>query len=194
LTSSLLACRYRIESKFRFDPSKGVNPAAIASIDQKYAQQRIPIEKLLGAGPQELRQIDAAINQQRTIITQELIRRTKMLGQAKADAEVANNNQWAVVIIVVLVLGFIVRFGLDRIVQPKNKPTTKQLIESPETDSHADVSRETINKPDSTNSEKPPPQSDKLTPQSPNKQAKTAVNETLLRRGRDHVLAMLGQA
>src|SRR5262249_6548366 len=51
LTSALVACRRRVEAQFRFDPNKGVNPIAVAAIDQQYALQRTPIEKVLLFGP-----------------------------------------------------------------------------------------------------------------------------------------------
>ena len=196
LTSALLTCRHRIESQFRFDPNKGVNPAAIAAIDHKYALQRVPIEKLLLVGPQELEQIRTGCTNQRAAFRQEAIRMTKMLSEAKVDAAVVNKDPWAIIVVLVLVLGFVFRLGLERIKPPQNTEMTEQIIEVPEIESHTEAP---IEKNDTTNRaglQKPPAQghespktvtSNVASPQ----QAKPVGN---LRRGRDSVLAMLGQA
>src|SRR5262249_21789475 len=198
LTSALVACRYRIESQFRFDPNKGVNPAVIATIDHKYALQRIPIEKLLQAGPHELNQIHVAVNQQRTAFQQEAIRLTKMVTQAKADAAVPNNNRLGAIVVIVLLLGFVFRAGLDVMQRPESIDATKQVAEPPQIELHAEIASET-HKIENAGSRKAPPESDKSTQNvgsnvASGQQAKPAANDKLLRRGRDPVLAMLGQA
>jgi hypothetical protein len=177
-----------------------VNPAAIAAIDQKYALQRAPLENILQTGPKELSQIYTAANQQRITFKQETTRLTEMLVQAKADAGVPNNNQLAIIIGVLLVLGIIIRLGVDRIERPENTHTSIQLIEpAPEIESHSEVSTEDIHRPDSTVSNNPAPQSVELTQNvasnaASREQAKPIADDELVRRGRYPVLTMLSQA
>lgn len=131
LTSALVALRMRIEAQFRFDPTKGVNPAAVAAIDQKYALQRVPLEKLLLGGVQELAPIHRAAKQQRTRLKDGATELTKALAQAKANAAVTENDQWRVIVSVLLVFGFVFRFALGGMQEPEPVHTTKQVVESP---------------------------------------------------------------
>jgi len=85
-TGEMLKWKAGIEAKFRFDPSKGVDPADIAALDHRYAKKRKDLEEALLHGPTELQQLRTQILRQREIITSELGRAATELAQAKADA------------------------------------------------------------------------------------------------------------
>ena len=59
LTQKLLGWRQSIESKFVFDPTKGVDPADIADLDRTIAARKIQIERVLQAGSAELEEDQA---------------------------------------------------------------------------------------------------------------------------------------
>ena len=88
-TRELLAWRTKLEQGFRFDPSKGVDPADTAALDQRYAAKRQDLERFLRTGPEELRRLSAAATQRRSALLPELRRLSDELAQAKSDAAVA---------------------------------------------------------------------------------------------------------
>ncbi len=88
-TSELLAWRAKLEKGFRFDPSKGVDPADTAALDQRYAAKRQDLERFLRTGVEELRRLSVAVNQRRSALLPELRRLSEELAQARADAAVA---------------------------------------------------------------------------------------------------------
>ncbi len=87
-TAALLTWRQELEHRFRFDPRRGVDPAAAASLRRRYAQERSRIERELLAGPDELAKIKGAILQQRAQIEAALIHQTLREAQAEADLRV----------------------------------------------------------------------------------------------------------
>ncbi len=91
-TAALLAWRQELERRFRFDPRQGVDPAAVASLRQRYAQERSRIERELLAGPDELTKIKGIILQQRAQLDAVLIRQTLREAQAEADLRVFRPN------------------------------------------------------------------------------------------------------
>jgi cytochrome c-type biogenesis protein CcmH/NrfG len=95
-------------------------------------------------------------------------------------------------------LGFVFRAGLDVMRRPESIDATKQVVEPPQIESHAEIASET-HKIDNAGSRKAPPESDKSAQNvganvASGQQAKPAANDKLLRRGRDPVLVLLGQA
>lgn len=86
--AALLAWRQELERRFHFDPRQGVDPAAVASLRRRYAQERSRIERELLAGPDELTKIKGVILQQRTQLEAVLIRQTLREAQAEADLRV----------------------------------------------------------------------------------------------------------
>lgn len=85
LTNELVQWRKGLESKFRFDPSKGVDPADIAALNQKFRLERTQIEGALLATPEILNQV-----REQTLLRREAIRSqiedvAKALAQARAD-------------------------------------------------------------------------------------------------------------
>lgn len=86
-TSSLVNWRKRIEGQFRFDPSKGVDPADLARIRNKFAQQQKQIQGALLAGPEQLMQIKNDCQTKRQQLPA-LISAAKKVAQARADLSV----------------------------------------------------------------------------------------------------------
>ena len=85
LTSELLQWRKGLESKFRFDPSKGVDPSDIAALDQKFRQERTQIEGSLLAIPEILNKVRGQILIRREAIRSQIEDVAKALAQARAD-------------------------------------------------------------------------------------------------------------
>src|SRR5207249_6872422 len=131
LTSTLLGWRKRIETQFRFDQKKGVNPAAVAAIDRKYALERVPLEKRLLGGPQELTSIHRAAAQERTKIEEETAQLVRTMGQAKADVAAKERDWWVAVLCVVLLLGFIRRLAVSGTTRLASPQAIGQALESP---------------------------------------------------------------
>jgi DNA-binding helix-hairpin-helix protein with protein kinase domain len=87
-TAALLGWRQELEGRFRFDPRQGVDPAAAASVGERYARERARIAQELLAGPAELAKIKEAVLQQRAQLEADLIRQTRREAQAEADLRV----------------------------------------------------------------------------------------------------------
>ncbi len=86
-TQQLLGWRATIERRFRFDPSKGIDPTVIAALNQKFTMRRQEGERALRRGPQELEQVRRQALERR----QSLLPRLRQLGVtvAQADADFA---------------------------------------------------------------------------------------------------------
>ncbi len=87
-TAALLAWRQTLEQQFRYDPRQGVDPAAIADVRQRYAQQRVHLEQELMAGGDELAKLKTDILKRRAQINIALIRQAMLESQAQADLRV----------------------------------------------------------------------------------------------------------
>jgi DNA-binding helix-hairpin-helix protein with protein kinase domain len=85
LTRELLKWRRGIEAKFRFDPSKGVDPRDIAALDREIADTKRKLEHNISNGPQALTQIHDHILAQRTVLKPLVDEAGKALMQAKVD-------------------------------------------------------------------------------------------------------------
>ena len=87
-TAALLAWRQDLEQRFRYDPRQGIDPAAIADLRRKYAQERLRIERELLAAPDELAKIRAEVLKQRAQLNIALIHQAMREAQAQADLRV----------------------------------------------------------------------------------------------------------
>jgi DNA-binding helix-hairpin-helix protein with protein kinase domain len=88
LTQKLLGWRQSIESKFVFDPAKGVDPADVAALDRTISARKAQIEKVLQAGGAELEKIRHQITLRRQSLLQQLEAAAKAVAQAEADLRV----------------------------------------------------------------------------------------------------------
>jgi DNA-binding helix-hairpin-helix protein with protein kinase domain len=86
--AALLAWRRELEQRFRYDPRRGPDPAAIASLRQQYARERARIERELLAAPDELAKIKTDILKQRAQLNIALIHQAMREAQAQADLRV----------------------------------------------------------------------------------------------------------
>ncbi len=85
LTQALLEWRRSVEARFVFDPSKGVDPADIASMDRDIAARQDQIRQALLAGAGELERIKHQIFLSRQALAPQLEAAAKALAQALAD-------------------------------------------------------------------------------------------------------------
>lgn len=85
LTRELLKWRQGLERKFRFDPSKGVDPQDIAALDREMADLKQKLEQSLANGSPALNQIRDHILAQRATLKPQLDEAARALAQARAD-------------------------------------------------------------------------------------------------------------
>ena len=88
LTNELVQWRKRLEGKFRFDPSKGVDPADIAALNQNFRLERTQIEGALLATPELLNKVRGQTLLRREAIRSQIEDVAKALSQARADLSV----------------------------------------------------------------------------------------------------------
>lgn len=88
LTNELIQWRKGIEGRFRFDPSRGVDPADISALNQKFRQERRRIEGDLLAIPESLDMVRAQILVRREALRSQVEAVAKALAQARADLSV----------------------------------------------------------------------------------------------------------
>jgi DNA-binding helix-hairpin-helix protein with protein kinase domain len=83
-TRELVDWRKSLERRFVFDPSKGVNPADIAALNQRFSHRRKQIEVSLLAGPEQLINIRDSVLEYRKFfpVVQQA---AQQLAQAEAD-------------------------------------------------------------------------------------------------------------
>lgn len=85
LTSELVQWRTRLETKFIFDPSKGIDPADIAALNQRFRMERTQIEGALLATPEILYKVKEQTLLRRKAIRSQVEDVAKTLAQARAD-------------------------------------------------------------------------------------------------------------
>lgn len=88
LTRELVDWRNGLERRFVFDPSKGVDPADIAAVNQRFSQKRKQFEGNLLAGPEHLNQVRGQILQQRSQMLPMVRAAAQQVAQAEADLAV----------------------------------------------------------------------------------------------------------
>jgi DNA-binding helix-hairpin-helix protein with protein kinase domain len=89
LIMQLLTWRQSLESRFKFDPGRGVDPADIRRLDQEIAKRRAEIELLLSKGPGELKELSRRIVAARGRLQGQLERAYMDVAQAQADERAA---------------------------------------------------------------------------------------------------------
>jgi hypothetical protein len=88
ITGALLQWRRTLESRFVFDPSKGIDPADLRMLTQKFRQRMAPLEGALLAGVETLSHMRAEIMRQRHTLQTELEAAARALAQAHSDIAV----------------------------------------------------------------------------------------------------------
>ncbi len=83
--AALLGWRQALEQRFRYDPRQGVDPTALAGLQQRYAQERLRIKQELLAATEELAKIKTDILKHRAQINITLIQQAMREAQAQAD-------------------------------------------------------------------------------------------------------------
>ena len=81
----LMDWRRSVERRFTFDPRKSVDPAEIAAVEQELARVRLPLERALLDGPQQLRHIAQQTAVAREILHPVLVQALRNTAQAEAD-------------------------------------------------------------------------------------------------------------
>ncbi len=89
LTEKLQEWCLSVERKFRFDPSKGVDPRDTAALDREIADTRRKIEQHILTGPTELTQIKNSILAQRASLLPQINDALRGLAQAEMDLSAA---------------------------------------------------------------------------------------------------------
>ena len=85
LTSELVNWRKGLEGKFVFNPSRGIDPADIAALDQKFRQVRRQIEGSLLAGEEELKRVRNDTHMRRQALRPQIEAAAQAYIQAIAD-------------------------------------------------------------------------------------------------------------
>jgi DNA-binding helix-hairpin-helix protein with protein kinase domain len=88
LTDELVGWRKSLERRFVFDPTKGVDPADMAALEQKFHQRRTQIESTLRAGPDLLNQVRSDALRKRPLPQGDVEGAARALAQARADMSV----------------------------------------------------------------------------------------------------------
>mgnify|MGYP001162003855 FL=1 len=88
LTGELVEWRKALERKFVFDQSKGVDPADISTVNQKFSQKRKSLEGKLLAGYEQLTQIRKHILLRRQQLQSSVEAAARQLAQAEADLKI----------------------------------------------------------------------------------------------------------
>lgn len=89
LTTELLAWRASVERRFVFDPNRGVDPADVAALDQRYAAKRQNLERGLAERVGDLRRLSTAAQRARETVEPDLRKVASALASARADAAAA---------------------------------------------------------------------------------------------------------
>lgn len=80
-------CDWRdlLASRFVFDPNRGVDPRDVAAVEHKHARRRHDLERVLAAGPSELRRLRSLALQARRGLHEELERQQRATALARAN-------------------------------------------------------------------------------------------------------------
>ncbi len=89
LIMQLITWRQSLETTFKFDPSRGIDPADIQRVDRDIAKRRIEIEALLSKGPTELNGLRRRIIAARGRLQEQLEQALRDVAQAQADERAA---------------------------------------------------------------------------------------------------------
>ena len=89
LTGQMMAWRHALESKFKFDSTRGVDPLDVRRVDQEISKRRLEIELMLSRGQMELTEIRRRIVIVRGQLQDQLQRAWTEMAQARANARAA---------------------------------------------------------------------------------------------------------
>jgi DNA-binding helix-hairpin-helix protein with protein kinase domain len=89
LTEQLMAWRRSLESRFKFDPTKGIDRLDLQRVDQDIAKRRIEIEAMLSKGQAELSEIGRRIMSLRGMLHEQLQGAYVEMAQAQVNARAA---------------------------------------------------------------------------------------------------------
>ena len=89
LIMQLITWRQSLEATFKFDPSRGIDPADIQRVDRDIAKRRTEIEALLSKGPTELNGLRRRIIAARGRLQEQLEQALRDVAQAQADERAA---------------------------------------------------------------------------------------------------------
>lgn len=89
LTGQMMAWRQALETKFRFDPKRGIDPFDVQRVDQDIAKRRMEIELILSRGQMELNEIRRRITVVRGQLQDQLQQAWMEMAQAQANARAA---------------------------------------------------------------------------------------------------------
>lgn len=85
LTKRIVGWRRNLEGKFRFDPNTGVDPRAVAELDQRIAQTKRDLEHSLRQGAGDLHTLRMSILNRRQALEGPMRLAAQSLAQAEAD-------------------------------------------------------------------------------------------------------------
>ncbi len=85
LTARLMVWKQQVESRFRFDPSKGVPPSYVLAVEGKYHQRRFRAEQALRDAPRALLKISLAGKSELERLDRGIARREADVARATAD-------------------------------------------------------------------------------------------------------------
>jgi len=88
LTGTIVKWRKSIEQRFVFNPTKGVDPADIAALNQRFSQKLRQVEGQLLSGPEQLNLLKEQIARQRTQLLPLIKIAAQQLAQAEADLSI----------------------------------------------------------------------------------------------------------
>jgi DNA-binding helix-hairpin-helix protein with protein kinase domain len=89
LTEQMMTWRRSLESRFKFDPKRGIDPTDIQRVDQDIAKRRMEIELLLSRGQMELTELRRRIIIARGQLQDQLQNAWMETAQAQANARAA---------------------------------------------------------------------------------------------------------
>ena len=82
---ALLGWRQKLEQGFNFDPSRGVDPMAIATVENEIDARRAELVQVLAEGPTKLKDIFRETHQRRTALKSEVDAFYKAQGISRAS-------------------------------------------------------------------------------------------------------------
>jgi DNA-binding helix-hairpin-helix protein with protein kinase domain len=89
LTGQMVAWRRSLESRFKFDPKRGIDPADVQRVDQQIAKRRMEIELMLSRGQVGLTEIRRRVIVTRGQLQDQLQKAWAEMAQARANAHAA---------------------------------------------------------------------------------------------------------
>jgi DNA-binding helix-hairpin-helix protein with protein kinase domain len=89
LTGQMMAWRKALESRFKFDPKRGIDPLDVQRVDQEIAKRRMEIELMLSRGQMELNEIRRRIVVVRGQLKDQLQKAWTEVAQAQVNARAA---------------------------------------------------------------------------------------------------------